>query len=239
MLHSNQSSNFWQEEIRASWTTRRSLPASTVARRPKSFLSPFIYDPAMDADFAVELGSDDETLEFPWFAPEGPRYLDLKRNPELIGEIEEARRAPPLRDFLLVMNSPATQFETAKCDIWFTHQLNPEEEIYGAAGKFCSYVDLIFAAEPSRYQFEEHEKFASEIARLLKRAPEMPAAAEFSIRRCFFHQPDASAVRDGCYLTFYLFGYGNNEGEARRRWTIALNLAANAIRQWSARTDRE
>ena len=36
----------------------------------------------MQADFAVELGRDDETLEVPWAAPDGRlRYHDLKRDP--------------------------------------------------------------------------------------------------------------------------------------------------------------
>ena len=44
----------------------------------------------MEADFAVELGAEDETLELPWAAEGGPRYFDLKRQPELLLEIDEA-----------------------------------------------------------------------------------------------------------------------------------------------------
>lgn len=189
----------------------------------------------MDADFAVELGADDETLEIPWAAPDGPRYIDLKRNPHSLREIEEGQREPALSEFLLGMNAPASAFETAKCDTWFTCKLNPEEEIYGAACKFGSYVDLLFTAIPSRVVFSEHEKFAEEITKLLKRAPEMPASAEFLIRRCYFHEE--GVPRDGFYFTFYLFGYGDDQAECRSRWQIALSLAGNAIRQWSARAD--
>lgn len=187
----------------------------------------------MEADFAVELGASDETLEFPWAAGEGgPRYYDLKRQPELLLEIEEARRVPELGEFLAAMNSPAAILETAKCDAWSSTEINPEEEIFGSACKFGSYVDLLFSREDSRFSFAAHEQLAKRVTQLLKRVPEIPAAAEFMIRRCFYHVTDS--VRDGFYLTFYLFGYGHDESHARRRWAIALKLVENAIRQISA-----
>ncbi len=116
----------------------------------------------MEADFAVELGADDETLELPWAADDGgPRYYDLKRQPELLLEIEEASRAPELAEFLAAMNSPAGILETAKCDTWPSADINPEEEIFGATHKFCSYVDILFSQETSRSSFAEHEEFAN------------------------------------------------------------------------------
>ena len=115
----------------------------------------------MEADFAVELGADDETLELPWAADDGgPRYYDLKRQPELLLNVEEACRVPELAEFLAVMNSPAGILETAKCDTWSSTEINPEEEIFGAAHKFCSYVDILFSQERSRCSFAEHEQFA-------------------------------------------------------------------------------
>ena len=35
----------------------------------------------------------------------------------------------------------------------------------------------------------------------------------------------------GALITLYLFGYGDDEAQARQRWAIALKLAENAIRQ--------
>lgn len=190
-----------------------------------------LYDSRVDADFAVELGANDEALELPWQAPGGPRYCDLRRRPELLDEIEEARREPALADFLAAVNSPRSLLETAKCDTWFSDELNPEEDVFAAAGKFGSYVDLIFSDVSRRFEFSEHEQFARDVVRLLKRAPEMPAAAELLIRRCYFHE--SQGVREGFYFTLYLFGYGESESEARQRWRIGLALTGNAIRQWS------
>jgi len=190
----------------------------------------------VEADFAVELGPEEETLEVPWAGPAGLRYYDLKKQPELLLQIEEARRVPELGEFLAAMNSAASCVETAKCDAWVSCEINPEEEIFGASCKFGSYVDLIFSDAAVRFLLPQHEKWAREVTRLLKAAPEMPSAAEFLIRRCYFHENDA--VREGFYFTFYLFGYGDDEDEARQHWSIALKLVGNAIRQWAARTSK-
>ncbi|MGA9799752.1 MAG: hypothetical protein WBQ68_12145, partial [Terriglobales bacterium] len=66
---------------------------------------------------------------------------------------------------------------------------------------------------------------------LLKHVPEIPAAVELLIRRAFYHVADE--IREGFYITLYLFGYGDDEAQARRRWAIALKLVENAIRQGS------
>jgi hypothetical protein len=190
-----------------------------------------IYDSGVEADFAVELGAGDESLDFPWSAPDGPRYYDLKQQPELLLNIEEARSVPELGEFLAAVNSAGSAVESAKCDVWASTEIHPEEEIFGAGCKFGSYVDLLFSAESLRFSFSDHEQLARQIAGLLKRVPEMPAAAEFLIRRCFFRRQDA--VQEGFYFTFYLFGYGDDEPQSRQRWAIALKLVENALRQLS------
>jgi len=193
----------------------------------------------VQADFAVELGAEDETLEIPWAAEGGgPRYYDLKRHPELLSNLEEAVRAPELGEFLSKVNSLQSPLETAKCDVWSSTEINPEEEIFEATHKFGSYVDLFFSDEPKRFSFPEHEHLAKRLIQLLQRAPEMPAAAEFLIRRCYFHEPEEvpgqEEIRDGFYITFYLFGFGNDELRSRQNWAIGLKLTGNAIRQMSA-----
>jgi hypothetical protein len=192
-----------------------------------------LLDADVEVDFAVELGAQDETLELPWAASDGgPRYFDLKRRPELLRNIEEAQRIPELGEFLSAINSPHSILETAKCDAWPSTEINPEEEIFGAAWKFASYVDLVHSEEQPRFSFAEHESLAKRLTQLLQRVPEIPAAAEFLIRRCYYHE--SAAVRDGFYITFYQFGYGDDEAQARHRWAIGLKLVENAIRQISS-----
>src|SRR5437870_353457 len=188
---------------------------------------------SVEADFAVELGADSETLEFPWAAAaDGPRYYDLKRHPELLAQVEEAQRVPELGEFLRAMNAASSILETAKCDAWESSEISAEEEIFGAACKFGLYVDLLFSAEELRFLFPAHEQLVQRLTQLLKRVPEIPAAAEFLIRRCYFHQ--GTETREGFYITFYLFGYADDQEHAQNQWTIGLKLVENAIRQISA-----
>jgi hypothetical protein len=186
----------------------------------------------VQADFAVELGADDETLEMPWAAEQGgPCYYDLKRHPELVLNLEEAARAQELAEFLCAVNATAGVLETAKCDVWASTEINPAEEIFGAPHKFGSYIDLLFSDARSRFSFPEHEQLAKRLMQLLQRVPESPAAAEFLIRRCYYHSEEE--IRDGFYITFYLFGYGDDEIQSRQHWAIGLKLVQNAIRQLS------
>jgi hypothetical protein len=185
----------------------------------------------VEADFAVELGADDETLEVPWASADGPHYYDLKHYPELLAHVEETQRVPELGEFLAAMNAASSVLETAKCDAWTSSEISAEEEIFGAACKFGSYVDLLFSAEELRFSFPAHEQLVQRVTQLLKRVPEIPAAAAFLIRRCYFHQGDE--ICDGFYITFYLFGYADDQEHAQAQWTIGLKLVENAIRQIS------
>ena len=188
----------------------------------------------MDATVSVELAAEDACLELPWQAGE-LRYYDLKRSPELLLQLPEARNRE-IAEFLSAMNSPSSMLETAKCDTWLSDQMEQQEQIYAAAWKFGSYVDLIFADPGARSGFTAHDNFAKRIARLLRRAPDIPAAAEFILRRCHYASGAAASAErtEGFCLTFYLFGYGDDEDEARCRWGIALKVVENALLQLSA-----
>src|SRR2546423_14767424 len=99
----------------------------------------------MHADWAVELSADDPVLTVPWSAgPAGPRFHDLKRQPELLLEIAEASGNQDLAEFLVAMNSAAGPLESAKRDTWSSRDITPEEEFFGASGKFGSCVELLF-----------------------------------------------------------------------------------------------
>ena len=188
----------------------------------------------MQADYSVELGAEDPTLSVPWVSPDGAqRYFDLRRQPDLLLYVEEAIRYPELGEFLTHVNSERSQIQSAKCDAWFTTELNEEEQIYGAAGKFGSYADLFFIAPEERSSFAVHEEFATQLTALLRRAPELPSSVEIMIRRAYFgiDVEDATDSKEGCYFTLYVFGYGDEEEEARRHWAVSVNLVKNALFQ--------
>lgn len=187
----------------------------------------------MDADFSIELGPDDPALDLPWTDPEGRvAYFDLKKAPALIARVEEAQSFPELAEFLRAVNSAQSAFESAKCDTWATTELNAEEQIFAAPHKFGSYVDLVLSNVESRVSFPVHERFARSFTELLRRAPEISAAVEVCVRRCFFLE--AEETRSGFYCTLYGSGYGANEASARSNCGIALRLAGNAVLQLSA-----
>lgn len=190
----------------------------------------------VQADFSVELGADDPTLQMPWSSSDSSiQYYDLRSHPDLLLQITEARENEPLAEFLAAINSPRCMLQTAKCDTWSSRQMDVEDETFGAACKYESYIDMVPVADGPRYSFAEMEDLGRKIARLLQRAPEIPAAAEFVVRRCYYRgelSPDPG--REGFYLTFYLTGYGEDEPQAQERWSIALQLAANALLQLSA-----
>ena len=192
----------------------------------------------MHADWSVELGREDEALEFPWpsLGEDGPRYYDLKRHPELLLNVTEAHHPVEMGEFLASANSTASIFETVKCDIWFTEELSQEEEIFGAACKAAAYVDVIFSEQPARFEREAHEQLAERLCKLLALVPEISASVEFALRRCYFHH-DEDVAKDsdvGFYLTIYVSGYGDDSPEAWQRWGIALKLLENALLQVSA-----
>jgi hypothetical protein len=185
----------------------------------------------MQVDFSVELGRDDEVLEFPWKDPSGGcAYFDLKRNPELLADLPEGTDYPELHEFLARVNLSTSVLETAKCDAWSSAEFSPEEEVFGSARKFGSYVDLLFSNRSLSLSLQAHEKFVGGLTGLLKKSPEIPASAEFLIRRCYYHDEGRDGVF-GFYISFYAFGYGDDEQHARKQWAIALKLTENAIRQ--------
>jgi hypothetical protein len=198
----------------------------------------------MDADFSIELGSDDPVLDFPWKdVAKKLSYVDIKRHPELIEQVAEAQEFPELKSFLSLINSSRSALETAKCDAWTTQELNAEEEIYEASCKFACYVDMVFSdaeetasARPAQFyrrlSFPDHEQFAKKLVELLRRAPDIPSAAEACVRRCFFE--DSRGVQEGFYFTLYLSGYGCDEVAARKNWEVGLRLLGNALLQLSA-----
>jgi len=188
----------------------------------------------VQAEYDVELGRDDPALELPWSSEDGTvRYYDVKGHPELVPQIAEADAFPELGAFLKRVNAVGFPLQTAKCDVWYSREISVEEEIFGAACKLVSYVDLVFTADDARLSFEKHEELAQGLCQLLQRAPEIAATVAFVIRRCYYHDskndPDEST--SGFCITAYVSGFADSQDETRPRWAIALTLLQNALVQ--------
>lgn len=216
----------------------------------------------MQADFSVELGRDAPALEIPWCS-DNPhvRYYDLKIHPELVQQIPEGVAHPELGSFLSRINATGFPLATAKCDVWSSSEVAPEEEVFGDR-KFVSYIDLVFVDQGDRCSFEKHEAFAKDLCRLLSHAPAIAATVELVIRHCYYHQEhavrsqqvDCTPVKQlqsddnthwegkpieeepihssiGFCITAYVTGFGDAEHEPVRLWMIGLNLLQHAIVQ--------
>lgn len=191
----------------------------------------------MVAEWSVELGPHDPVLEIPWRSDDGSlRFLDLKRQPELLLEIPQACTYQELASFLDWANSADSRIETAKCDVWTTAEMDADDEVFGEKVKFSSYVDFLFAS-PVRENFPEYERLVQALARMLRQAPDLSSAAQFIVRRCVDRR-ESSKVSECLYITFYLHGYGADVQEARQRWGIGLTLAQNAMKQYLRSSQR-
>jgi hypothetical protein len=224
----------------------------------------------MQADFSVELDRDAPALEIPWCSDDPDvRYYDLKNHPELVQQIPEVVAHPEIGAFLSRMNAAEFPLATAKCDLWSSSEVAPEEEIFGDR-KFVSYIDLVFVDQGDRCSFEKHEAFARELCRLLSYVPEIAATVDLVIRHCYYHQrntvppqqmvgeqdaqlrsddkcllknnsveDDPSPSSTGFCITAYVTGFGDAENEPTRLWMIGLNLLQHAIVQLSRNAPRK
>ena len=187
----------------------------------------------MDADWSVELGSDDPALEFPWGSPDGTqRYVDLPGHPERLTEIPEAVQFPELGEFLLAVNAASSPWLTVKCDAWSNHELGEAEAIYEADRKLCCYIDLVAREPARRFSFERHEAWVKSAARAVSSDADDVIACEFIVRRCWFHPDqrlDPASMTLGFYVTLYLSGYGCSGTEARARWAQGLRTVTSVL----------
>jgi hypothetical protein len=179
----------------------------------------------MEACYSVELGAEDAVLDLPWSDPDGNvAYYDIRSDPELLEDIPEAQQYPDLRGFLRRINVRESPFETAKCDVWSTDDLQYEDVIFDASTKFGGYIDLVFT-DDRRYSFAAHETFAREFAKRVRLADDIPASAELIVRR--LHEQHGRP--DAFYFTLYAFGFANQEAEARGHWAHALAIVLRAL----------
>ena len=107
---------------------------------------------AMDADFSIELGPprEEAVLEMPWDSgvPDGPRYLDLKRHPEMLSSggrgdrVSGTGRIPDAGEFPRLDPGDGQVRRVAR-----GRSLPKFEKGNDGCFKMAAYVDLVFAAE--------------------------------------------------------------------------------------------
>jgi hypothetical protein len=176
----------------------------------------------MEADWAVEVGSDLPSIDIPW---EG--FLDFRYEPSALAGIYEAAAHPALGKALLILNSESSAVFTTKCDVWKLTgpEIDPDE--FGArAGEsreaMASYIDLLHR-DPSRFaSFKFHEDRARSLTSHLRSTNQLNARVDLVVRPASIH---SSA---GFGVTLYVAGCGRDDRAAYASWEAALHTAVEA-----------
>jgi hypothetical protein len=155
----------------------------------------------MEADWEIEIGPEAPVIEAMW-----PGFVDLRRAPERIREIEEARRFPPLAEALISLNRPESYSDsgigsdaasssrvwTAKCDLWILDpSLDPwdPDELDAASSEsvaaLACYIDLLGRDAWVFAWLDELETWASAIVHRLRQTICRCCRADLVIRRAF------------------------------------------------------
>ena len=186
----------------------------------------------MEADWSVALAADDPVITVPWEAcgedPGKCRFVDLRRHPHLIDEIEEAKERPPLRTALLLLNGASSPFWTAKCDTWahgadegealydrYDMDAEPGETAFGAG----AYIDLLARDNAFFSSFERQERWLRVVTEKLQATPARAVRVELVLR------PAEVEGVPGFAVTWFVEGCGATPHSAGQGWGLALDLA--------------
>jgi hypothetical protein len=178
----------------------------------------------MDADWEVEVGGGAPVIEALWSG-----FVDLRRNPERLGEIAEAADFPALADLLRALNGFTSPVWTAKCDVWEPAAADlvcptlpsPSGEIQQTA--LACYIDLL----PVEGQVFAHWQQAKDFCRAwTKRLVPLNLAdsrVELIVRQAVAGQAEGFGV------TAYLGATGKNRIVAAEALEAAMVAFAGAI----------
>ncbi|HEY0564076.1 MAG TPA: hypothetical protein VGC88_00755, partial [Terriglobales bacterium] len=122
-----------------------------------------------------------------------------------------------------LLNSGASEFFTAKCDVWSTQELDEEEQIFAADWKRSSYIDVVLRDPTERTNFAACEQRMREWVRSL-RTGDVEGSVSVVLRECVVNHAA------GFYWTIYVSGYGDTEAHATQAWEGALTETTAVLR---------
>lgn len=176
----------------------------------------------MEADWSVEIGHGLPVIDAAWHG-----FVDLRSSPEKIGDIEEARRHPAMRDALLALNGSNSPLYTVKCDCWMLPEAEIDPDEFAASCEtaragFASYIDVM-DRNPARFgSFELHEHQVRELPSNLRKLDLRQGRVDLVVRAAVLNE------RPGFGITLYVAGCGSSESEAYAAWQAVLAKAVAA-----------
>ncbi|WP_298243238.1 hypothetical protein [uncultured Bradyrhizobium sp.] len=123
-------------------------------------------------------------------------FKDLKGNPEVIETIAEIRDCPALRDALMALNEPETQFFTVGCE----KSLNEHERKFWKRGYLefsFNYAELVRDATPYFVLFF-HFNQAAPIRDFL---PKHSVQFAWELQRCHFRKADVAGFTCAVWIS--------------------------------------
>ncbi len=180
----------------------------------------------MEADWSVELGAEMAVIDGHWSG-----WIDLRRVPERVVEIEEARQRPALGALLARLNAVESGYWTAKCDGWLVegpvdpYEMECEAERCQAA--LGCYVDVLPVA--AWRGLDEAERWAKQVVAELRARECRQSRVEVVLRRAVFAEEESVSGEILLGATVYLTGCGAEEREAERALAAAMETLAAAL----------
>ena len=161
----------------------------------------------MEADWEVEVGGGAPVIEALW-----PGFVDLRQNPERIGEIQEAAVFPALAGLIRSLHEAGSPVWTAKCDLW-------ELEV----NELACYIDLLPVAGVVFPQWKKAEVFCREWVAMLTPVPLPECRVDLIVRQAIVGETEGFGV------TAYLSATGRDRSGAAETLAAALVAFAGAI----------
>jgi hypothetical protein len=176
----------------------------------------------MRVEAVNSLGVAGAGIEFPWEDAGGESYLDLRENPNLIGQIEAAGEHVPLEGFLSVVNGEGSLFTTIRAKVWDESSARRNGE-----SAFHSRVDMIFMREEFNFVPQRYEDAVRRLVELWMKdfASADTLAVRLEMVPCRFAMKD----RLGIALRVTLTARGASPEQARTRWGLGLARVQQAL----------
>jgi hypothetical protein len=174
----------------------------------------------MEADWAVEIGAGASVIDALWVG-----FIDLRQEPDRVGEIRETRDLPALADALVRINGVSSSLWTAKCDVWLLEEFDPDEmdaRADASVARAC-YVDLLPRAGLVFREWKEAEEWARVVATRLCQVVCPCCRVDLIVRQSL------AGNQDGFGVTAYIAGCGVDSDAATHALSAALAVLVDIL----------
>ncbi len=176
----------------------------------------------MEADWEVELGGGARVIEPLW-----PGFVDLRRSPDRVQELQEVMRLPALAEILGRLNGVESPVWTSKCDVWSVADIDPDEldaPREASLHAIACYVDILPESDQQWDTPAVTTAWSRNICSLLQAIPMRCCRADLVVR----HAMLCDELTD-FGITAYLTACGPSERNAADMLSGALAALADSI----------